>query len=149
MKSRSGIYGIGMESRSGIHWDRLESRMGSILGIGDLDESERFSGDWERHDWERRSRLSLLTKNTARSFLLGSLPFHSEESSPCGRLLPCVFFLYRHNRFSFRPLCFRRCSSFFSPTPSLFFRRRPTAAAVKVSLFSSLFNSSTVRLKFH
>ncbi|KAL4555743.1 hypothetical protein LXL04_038371 [Taraxacum kok-saghyz] len=57
MESRSGIYEIGMESRSGIHWDRLESRMGSILGIGDLDESEQFLGDWERHDWERRSRF--------------------------------------------------------------------------------------------
>ncbi|KAL4564213.1 hypothetical protein LXL04_028269 [Taraxacum kok-saghyz] len=34
------------------HWDRLESRMGSIAEIGDLDESERFCGDWER-----RSRL--------------------------------------------------------------------------------------------
>ncbi|KAL4561082.1 hypothetical protein LXL04_033244 [Taraxacum kok-saghyz] len=52
MESRSGIDGIGRESRSGIHWDRLESRMGSILEIGDLDESERFSGDWKR-----RSRL--------------------------------------------------------------------------------------------
>ncbi|KAL4590992.1 hypothetical protein LXL04_003940 [Taraxacum kok-saghyz] len=72
------------------------------------------------------------TLTNDRLLCVASAPFRKTKSKiPCGRLLHWFFFLRRHNRPLAPPLFFHLCSD--ALPPPLFFRRRPTAAAVKMS----------------